>query len=441
MNGFISGGQAYGNSVVSRVSKSGWVWSFRVAQFQLQISTYQEAMEFSSLIAKSQFAPGPLRGRPEDCFLAMQFGGEIGLKPLQSLQNVSVINGKPSIWGDAALALVKCASDFEAIHEFFEEDSRGTLTAFCTVKRKSEEAQTRSFSVDDAKQAGLWGKHGANGYPTPWVTYPKRMLQMRARSFALRDVFPHVLKGLILAEEAMDYIDVEPEREQPQPQAPQTQQAIMEQESAALLEKLKAAIQPICAIPHMENWAAKHQSEIDTLTVHHRNDFRACYKAHLQSIRTKLQPEATRPKESQTTPVDEVEKPTSVHVLRALSASLGRVRLIESLQAWPEKHNGEIEQLNPGHKAELDRAYKRKTELLAQPPATTEQQPQPAQTETAKPSDYEALKTALIDIENNPALNKWALSNRQSILALSAGEQQHILDIFADLQETFAAAA
>ena len=118
------------------------------------------------------------------------------------------------------------------------------------------------------------------------------------------------------------------------------------------------------------------------------------------------------------------------------------MRLTESLEAWPAKHNAEIEQLNPEHKAELDSAYKRKTELLGQPaPATTEQPAQPGQTETTKPSAYEVLKTALLGIENNPALNKWALSNRQYILALSEGDQQHILDIFTDLQETFAAAA
>ncbi len=175
--------------------------------------------------------------------------------------------------------------------------------------------------------------------------------------------------------------------------------------------------------------------------MHHRNDFRACYKAHLQSIRAKLQPEATaQPKENQPPQVDEVEKPNSVHVLRTLLASLGRVRLTDSLEAWPEKHNAEIEQLNPGHKAELDRSYKRKTELLDQPAQPTTAA-QPEQTETAKPSAYEILKTALLGIENNSTLNKWALSNRQDILALSEGDQQHILDIFADLQETFAAAA
>ncbi len=58
------------------------------------------------------------------------------------------------------------------------------------------------ISKEDAKKAGLWGKAG------PWSQYPKRMLQMRARSFALRDKFADALSGLIMAEEAQDYTTI-----------------------------------------------------------------------------------------------------------------------------------------------------------------------------------------------------------------------------------------
>ena len=48
-------------------------------------------------------------------------------------------------------------------------------------------------------KAGLWAKSG------PWTQYPKRMMQMRARGFALRDKFADALGGLITVEEAQDY--------------------------------------------------------------------------------------------------------------------------------------------------------------------------------------------------------------------------------------------
>src|SRR5581483_5778829 len=79
------------------------------------------------------------------------------------------------------------------------------LTWYCEAKRKDDPTPIRQkFSVTDAKTAKLWGKTGYNGQPTPWITNPGRMLQMRARGFALRDAFPDVLRGLISAEEARD---------------------------------------------------------------------------------------------------------------------------------------------------------------------------------------------------------------------------------------------
>ena len=82
------------------------------------------------------------------------------------------------------------------------------MTAVCKTSRKGKDANVVArFSVADAKKAGLWGKAG------PWSQYPKRMLQLRARGFALRDAFPDVLKGLVTAEEAQDYTQPEQPRE------------------------------------------------------------------------------------------------------------------------------------------------------------------------------------------------------------------------------------
>ena len=75
-------------------------------------------------------------------------------------------------------------------------------TGKCVICRRGEAPRTFTFSLEDAKRAGLLDR--ARG-SSPWATYPDRMLIMRARGFALRDVFPDVLRGLITAEEAEDY--------------------------------------------------------------------------------------------------------------------------------------------------------------------------------------------------------------------------------------------
>lgn len=153
----------------------------------------KEAMEFAGLLAKSDIVPKDYQGKPGNVLVAIQWGMEIGLQPMQAMQNIAVINGRPSIWGDAMIALVRACPAFEYINET-QTDKEAT----CAIKRKGEPEAVRTFSLEDAKRAGLTGKSG------PWTQYPKRMMQMRARSWALRDVFPDVLKGMICAEEALD---------------------------------------------------------------------------------------------------------------------------------------------------------------------------------------------------------------------------------------------
>lgn len=162
-------------------------------------ATITEAMDFSKMLADSSMVPRAYQGKPQDIMVCVQWGYEIGLAPMQALQNIAVINGKPSVYGDAAMALVQASPVCEGVDEYIEGEGTPNPVAVCVATRKGRKPVTAKFSVEDAKRAGLWGKQG------PWQAYPKRMLQMRARGFALRDAFPDVLKGLITAEEAQDY--------------------------------------------------------------------------------------------------------------------------------------------------------------------------------------------------------------------------------------------
>lgn len=164
-------------------------------------ATISEAIEFSKMLADSQMVPRAYQGKPQDIMVCVQWGMELGLAPMQALQNIAVINGKPSVYGDAMMALVQASPVCEGVDESVEGEGTPNPVAVCIARRKGRNPVIVRFSVEDAKRAGLWGKQG------PWTAYPKRMLQMRARGFALRDAFPDVLKGLITAEEAQDYPD------------------------------------------------------------------------------------------------------------------------------------------------------------------------------------------------------------------------------------------
>lgn len=168
----------------------------------LQPSNLAEAIEVAKIIAHSGIVPKQFDGNPGAVLVAIQMGAEIGLSPMAALQGIAVINGRPSLWGDAMLAVVRAHRECDDVVEDFDAKA---MTATCTVKRRDKSPVTRTFSLEDAKTAGLWGKQG------PWCQYPKRMLAMRARAFALRDSFPDALRGVHCAEEARDVVDLTPE--------------------------------------------------------------------------------------------------------------------------------------------------------------------------------------------------------------------------------------
>jgi hypothetical protein len=187
---------------------------------------------FSKLVATSDFAPKDFRGKPESCLLAIQHGAELGLSPMQSLQSIAVVNGRPSVYGDTALAVCKGSPVCEWVRETIEGEGEH-MVAVCQAKRRGDAQPVESrFGVAEAKKAGLWGKQG------PWTQYPRRMLQMRARGFALRDAFPDVLRGLVTAEEAADYTHVEPEpvrvTQPAQPTPPVADDAAMQKARSAI---------------------------------------------------------------------------------------------------------------------------------------------------------------------------------------------------------------
>lgn len=162
----------------------------------LRPQSFSDLIKFAEMAARSGMVPKDYIGKPEAIVIAVQMGSELGLAPMQSLQNIACVNGRPSVWGDALLGLCRQSPLCQDIKEWLEGDG-DNLTAYCEAHRAGATPVAKSFSVTDAKKAGLWSK-------SIWQQYPKRMLQMRARGFALRDAFPDVLRGLISVEEARD---------------------------------------------------------------------------------------------------------------------------------------------------------------------------------------------------------------------------------------------
>jgi len=185
----------------------------------------EEGWRLAQILAQSELVPKNFRGKPADVLVAIELGIEIGFAPMQALQSIAVINGRPSVWGDGFLALIMASPVYKDHEEYYEVDGqrqdfvtaedlkKPTTAGVATFWRKDRAtAVTRRFTIAQARQAQLLGKEG------PWQTYPDRMLMMRARSWAGRDQFPDVLRGIRTMEEAIDEpepIDVPAEPMQP----------------------------------------------------------------------------------------------------------------------------------------------------------------------------------------------------------------------------------
>ncbi len=173
----------------------------KIVKFQgpkaLSFNNFDEILKFASIVTKTELVPKTYKNKEADAAVAVMYGMEIGLPPLASLQNIAVVNGMPTVWGDAQLSIVQSSGSYEWHKTSYTgkiED--GSLTAKFEVKRKDmSESVVKEFSIADAQSANLWGKGGT------WKTHPKQMLGYKARAFALREAFADILKGIHSAEE------------------------------------------------------------------------------------------------------------------------------------------------------------------------------------------------------------------------------------------------
>lgn len=220
-------------------------------------STLEDVYRLAKGISASGLAPKEM-STPEQITVAILTGLEIGLPPMFAIQKIAVVNGRPTLWGDA-LPGILWSRGFK-IREWMdgEGDAR---TARCEVTRPDGAKIERAFSVRDAIKAGLWstdarvtrksrdGGTYQKDNDSPWFRFPERMLQMRARGYACRDGAADALGGLYLREEIEEPMkDITPAKPEPLaiPDIPDelAKEPAINQDQAADVQAKKAANQP-----------------------------------------------------------------------------------------------------------------------------------------------------------------------------------------------------
>lgn len=171
----------------------------------------EEAYRLAQMIVGAKLAPDSYKNDPKQIVVGIMKGLEVGLPPLTALGTIAIINGRPCIWGDGAVALAQNSgfiADYkvedigESVDGLELNDWPDSYGKRVTIKRKGrgEGTYVGEFKVSHAKRANLWLSHKRR----PWIEYPTRMLENRARAFALRDGFADCLAGLSIREEMED---------------------------------------------------------------------------------------------------------------------------------------------------------------------------------------------------------------------------------------------
>ena len=231
--------------------------------------TLDEMWRVSTLVMRAGMAPAALTAKksPEEAqssvAIAIMAGAELGLPPLVALRSFTVINGRPALYGDGLINVVRRSKKATLIKTGFlraasdkmlvaigvdaevaanlPKDVDARTVGFCQAKRIEGEEKTEIFSIADAKRAGLWDErekvkkknYKTNEYyeainDSPWHRYPQRMLSWRAAGYCLRDLFADVLGGITdefeAREIAGEMINITPPAAEPevkrQPPAP-----------------------------------------------------------------------------------------------------------------------------------------------------------------------------------------------------------------------------
>lgn len=187
-----------------------------------------EKMEgFAKILLDSKLAPNHFyeqtpdrkpdytKGKVASVVVVLIQAYQLGIPPMTAIQHIIPVNGLLSIKGDLAKSLIfnsgKLKSGTWVEKESGSIQNENYRVEITATRNDNNQTLTRSFSIDDAKRAGLWvtelmtqGQDGYKYKASAWWKYPARMVNYRALGFIARDLFPDVMAGIYTTEEAID---------------------------------------------------------------------------------------------------------------------------------------------------------------------------------------------------------------------------------------------
>lgn len=169
------------------------------------IQSFEDAQRMAKVFVNSSLVPQQFKGDLGSCLIALNMANRMKADPLQVMQNIYIVHGKPSFSSSYLIACFNQCGRYSAIRYKFEGE-RGTDTWGCkavaTELSTGEILEGVTVTMAMAKAEGWYNKAGSK-----WKTMPELMMRYRAATFLIRSVAPEIALGFTTTEEVLDITD------------------------------------------------------------------------------------------------------------------------------------------------------------------------------------------------------------------------------------------
>lgn len=171
-------------------------------EVQREVMSFERLSEMSTMLSKSTIVPVAYQNRPENCFVALDMASRMNISPMVVMQNLYIIQGKPSWSGQAMASMIRNSPQFSDVElNYVGTPNTDSWGAYVTAIRTStgKPLTGGTVTIGTAKKEGWYQKNGSK-----WPTIPELMLAYRAYAWFGRVYAPELMMGLQSREEVED---------------------------------------------------------------------------------------------------------------------------------------------------------------------------------------------------------------------------------------------
>lgn len=157
---------------------------------------FAKAMMMAETLSKSDIIPVNYKNKPENCLIAIELSNRIRVSPFLVMQNMHVIQGRPSWSSPFIISCINACGKFEGSLKFEIDEKETKCRAYAIEKTTGKKCVSPTITLEMAREEGWLTKNGSK-----WRTMPGLMLRYRAASFFGRLFCPELLNGMLSEEE------------------------------------------------------------------------------------------------------------------------------------------------------------------------------------------------------------------------------------------------